>query len=143
MKDAVNVKIKFREPFRPFAPSVLAERAEEFFALPQAAKHYPTRFMLYVTDVREEKKAIIPAVTHLDGTARPQTVQKEVNPRYYKLIESFGESTEVPVLLNTSFNLKGELIVNSPRESFLTFNQSGMDSLVLGDCVIEKPPGSG
>ncbi len=138
MKDVVNVKIKLREPFRPFAPSVLAERTEEYFALPNAASHYPTRFMLYVVDVREEKREIIPAVTHVDGTARLQTVQKEVSPRYYRLIETFSQATGVPVLLNTSFNLKGEPIVNTPHEAFSAFTRSGMDLLVLGECVVEK-----
>ena len=139
MKDTVNVKIKFREPFRPFAPSVLAERAEEYFALPGAARHYPARFMLYVVPVRPEKQGLVPAVTHVDGTARLQTVHKKLNPRYYRLIEAFGQATGVPVVLNTSFNLKGEPIVNTPREAFGTFSQSGMDALVLGDFLIEKP----
>ena len=138
MKDIVNVKIKFREPFRPFAPSVPAERAEEYFVLPEAAKHYPARFMLYVVDVKEEKRSAIPAITHVDGTGRLQTVRKEYSPRYYRLIETFGNATGVPVLLNTSFNLKGEPIVNTPREAFETFHRSGMDVLVLGDYVVEK-----
>jgi carbamoyltransferase len=138
MKDTVNVKIKFREPFRPFAPSVLADRTEEYFMLPEAAKHYPARFMLYVVDVKDDKQAVLPAITHVDGTGRLQTVRKDVSPRYYKLIESFGDATGVPVVLNTSFNLKGEPIVNTPQEAFHTFSQSGMDTLVLGDCVIEK-----
>ncbi len=139
MKDTVNVKIKFREPFRPFAPSVLVERAEEYFSLADAARHYPARFMLYVVPVRSEKRDVVPAVTHVDGTARLQTVREEVSPRYYRLIEAFGQATGVPVLLNTSFNLKGEPIVNTPREAFRTFSQSGMDALVLGDVLIEKP----
>jgi carbamoyltransferase len=138
MKDIVNVKIKFREPFRPFAPSILAERAEDYFALPQAARHYPARFMLYVVDVREEKRGILPAITHVDGTGRLQTVCKDVSPRYYRLIETFGQATGVPVLLNTSFNLKGEPIVNAPNEAFHTFSQSGMDILALGNYVVEK-----
>jgi carbamoyltransferase len=138
MKNKVNVKIKFREPFRPFAPSVLAERSEEYFVLPGAAKHYPARFMLYVVDVKDEKREILPAITHVDGTGRLQTVRKEQSPRYYKLIETFGAATGVPVLLNTSFNLKGEPIVNTPGEAFNTFNQSGMDVLVLGEHVVEK-----
>lgn len=141
MKDIVNVKIKFREPFRPFAPSVLVERTEEYFELPEAARHYPARFMLYVVDVRKERRDIIPAVTHVGGTARPQTVRKEVSPRYYRLIEQFGQATGVPVLLNTSFNLKGEPIVNTPQEAFNTFTQSGMDILVLGEFAIEKSNG--
>ncbi len=138
MKDTVNVKIKFREPFRPFAPSVLADRAEEYFVLPEAMKHYPARFMLYVVGVRDEKRDIIPAVTHVDGTGRLQTVLKVLSPRYYSLIETFGQATGVPVILNTSFNLKGEPIVNTPREAFNTFTQSGMDALVLGEHVIVK-----
>ncbi len=138
MKDLVNVKIKFREPFRPFAPSVLLERAEEYFALPDAARHYPARFMLYVVDVRPEKQGVIPAVTHVDGTARLQTVRAEESPRYARLIERFGKATGVPVVLNTSFNLRGEPIVNTPAEAFRTFSQSGMDVLVLGECVVEK-----
>src|SRR5574339_14387 len=86
MKDIVNVKIKFREPFRPFAPSVLAEKAEEYFVLDDAAKHYPARFMLYVVDVRENKRDVLPAITHVDGTGRLQTVKREYSPRYYRLI---------------------------------------------------------
>jgi carbamoyltransferase len=138
MKDKVNVKIKFREPFRPFAPSILAERAEQYFVLPEAAKHYPARFMLYVVDVREDRRDLLPAITHVDGTGRLQTVRKETNPKYYNLIETFGNATGVPVVLNTSFNLKGEPIVNTPHQAFHTFMQSGMDLLVLGDCIIEK-----
>ncbi|HEV8722654.1 MAG TPA: carbamoyltransferase [Candidatus Binatia bacterium] len=138
MKDIVNVKIKFREPFRPFAPSILAEETEKYFALSHATKHYPARFMLYVVDVKEEKRDILPAITHVDGTGRLQTVSKEFNPRYYKLIETFGQATGVPVLLNTSFNLKGEPIVNKPHEAFNTFIKSGMDVLVMGDYVVEK-----
>ena len=142
MKDLVNVKIKFREPFRPFAPSVLAERAEEYFVLPQAARHYPARFMLYVVDVKPDKRPRLPAITHVDGTGRLQTVRRDPNPRYYRLIERFGEATGVPVVLNTSFNLKGEPIVNTPAEAFRTFGASGMDVLVLGDCMIEKDSGA-
>jgi carbamoyltransferase len=141
MKDVVNTKIKFREPFRPFAPSVLAERAEDYFRLPDAARHYPARFMLYVVDVREPARGVLPAITHVDGTGRLQTVRPDTNPRYYRLIETFGQATGVPVVLNTSFNLRGEPIVNTPAEALHTFSQSGMDVLVLGDCVIEKPPG--
>ena len=138
MKDIVNTKIKFREPFRPFAPSVLVERTEEFFDLPQADKHYPARFMLYVVDVKEDKRDVIPAITHVDGSGRLQTVVKETNPRYYRLIEKFGQATGVPLVLNTSFNLKGEPIVNTPQDAFNTFMSSGMDVLILDRFVIEK-----
>jgi len=138
MKDIVNTKIKFREPFRPFAPSALVERAEEYFVLPDAQRHYPARFMLYVVDVREDKRALVPAITHVDGTGRLQTVRQDTNPRYHRLISAFAEATGVPMVLNTSFNLRGEPIVNTPGEAFNTFMQSGMDVLVLGDYVIEK-----
>jgi carbamoyltransferase len=138
MKDLVNTKIKFREPFRPFAPSVLAERAEDFFVLPGAGRHLPARFMLYVVDVRPERRSALPAITHVDGTGRLQTVHREASPRYYRLVEAFGRATGVPIVLNTSFNLKGEPIVNTPAEAFATFQKSGMDSLVLGDCVVDK-----
>jgi carbamoyltransferase len=138
MKDIVNVKIKFREPFRPFAPSILAEETEKYFALPDASKHYPARFMLYVVDVNKDKQNVLPAITHVDGTGRLQTVRNELNPRYYNLIETFGQATGVPVVLNTSFNLRGEPIVNTPKEAFHTFAQSGMDVLVLGDYIVEK-----
>jgi carbamoyltransferase len=141
MKDLVNVKIKYREPFRPFAPSVLTERAEEYFQMADVGRHYPARFMLYVVDVVEGKRSVIPAVTHVDGTARLQAVREETAPRYYRLIERFGKATGVPLLLNTSFNLKGEPIVNTPAEAYRTFVQSGMDLLVLGDHLIEKPAG--
>jgi len=138
MKDLVNTKIKFREPYRPFAPSVLAERAEEIFEMPKARNHFPARFMLYVVDVKEEKKKIVPAITHVDGTARPQLVFKEESPRYYKLIEKFNDLTGVPLVLNTSFNLKGEPIVNSPADAYSTFERSGLDMLVLENYVVYK-----
>jgi carbamoyltransferase len=136
MKDIVNTKIKFREPFRPFAPSVLQERAGELFDFPEAAKHYPARFMLYVVPVK--KPEVVSAVTHADGTARLQTVHRESNPRYYRLIELFGEATGVPALLNTSFNLKGEPIVSTPAEAYATFSRSGMDWLVLGRDLLTR-----
>jgi carbamoyltransferase len=138
MKDVVNTKIKFREPFRPFAPSVLVEKAAEYFDLPEPARHYPARYMLYVMDVYENKRDLIPAITHVDGTTRLQTVSADVSSRYYRLIDQVGEATGVPVVLNTSFNLKGEPIVNTPAEAYSTFSRSGIDMLVLGDHVIEK-----
>ncbi len=135
MKDIVNIKIKFREPFRPFAPSVLAERAAQMFSLPDAAKHYPTRFMLYVAPVTSDK---VPAITHVDGSSRPQVVHREVSPRYHRLIEKFEEATSVPLVLNTSFNLKGEPIVGSPADAFNTFRRSGLDVLVLENFIVSK-----
>jgi carbamoyltransferase len=95
--------------------------------------------MLYVVDVHEDKREVIPAITHVDGTGRLQTVSRGTNPRYYQLIQQFGRATGVPVVLNTSFNLKGEPIVNTPEEAFSTFNRCGMDVLVLDHCLLQKP----
>jgi carbamoyltransferase len=138
MKDIVNSKIKFREPYRPFAPSVLAECAEKYFELPRATSHYPARYMLYVVPVKPEAQSTLPAITHVDGTGRLQTVFKDQSPRYYKLIERFGQATGVPVILNTSFNLRGEPIVTTPANAFNTFIKSEMDTLVLDNYLIEK-----
>src|SRR5438874_2126236 len=139
MKDIVNTKIKFREPYRPFAPSVVVEEAERFFDLPDAKRHYPARFMLYVAPVKESARAELPAITHVDNSARLQTVDRQFNPRYYRLIEAFGQQTGTPVVLNTSFNLKGEPIVSSPADALSTFTRSGMDLLVLNDCIVGTP----
>jgi len=138
MKNIVNAKIKFREPYRPFAPSVLAECAEKYFDLSQAQCHHPARYMLYVVPVREKLRDSLPAITHVDGTGRLQTVFRDQSPRYYRLIERFGQATGVPVLLNTSFNLKGEPIVNTPADGFHTFSRSEMDNLVLENFLIAK-----
>jgi carbamoyltransferase len=138
MKDIVNTKIKFREPYRPFAPSVISEGVEEFFDIPNSKDHYPARFMIYVVQVKEDKKKVVPAITHVDGSARPQIVYKEESPRYWKLINNFYQKTGVPLVLNTSFNLKGEPIVNTPEQAFSTFERSQIDILVLGDFIIKK-----
>ena len=138
MKNIVNAKIKFREPYRPFAPSVLAEQAEKYFELPDARRHCPARYMLYVVPVMDGQKSNLPAITHVDGTARLQTVFREQSPRYYRLIERFGQTTGIPVVLNTSFNLKGEPIVNTPANAFNTFSKSEMDAVVLENFLIEK-----
>jgi len=136
MKDIVNVKIKFREPFRPFAPSVVSEKVGDYFALPEPGRHYPARYMLYVVPVTQPE--VLPAITHADGTGRLQAVTREANPRYHRLLERFGEATGVPVLLNTSFNLRGEPIVNTPADAFRTFTASDMDALVLDSWVVLK-----
>ena len=140
MKDIVNTKIKFREPYRPFAPSVLAESAERYFDLPNALSHYPARYMLLVVPVRPEHHATLPAITHVDGSGRLQTVFRDSNPLYYSLIERFGAATGVPVVLNTSFNLKGEPIVTTPANAHFTFSQSDMDLLVVGNVLVRKRP---
>lgn len=137
MKQIVNEKIKFREPFRPFAPSVLEEAVSGYFDLPDGARS-PAAFMLVVPPVRSTARAKIPAVTHVDGTARLQMVREATNPMYAGLIRRFGEASGVPALLNTSFNVRGEPIVNTPAEAFSTFRRSGLDALILGNCLISK-----
>ena len=138
MKEIVNTKIKFREPFRPFAPVVLAERAAEFFDFPNVERAYPPRFMLMVSPVCADKRAVIPATTHEGGTGRLQTVDAATNPRYYEVIRRFGQATGVPVLLNTSFNLRGEPIVASPADAWHTFSHSGLDYLAMGSFLVKK-----
>ncbi|MCJ7443538.1 MAG: hypothetical protein MUO26_03240 [Methanotrichaceae archaeon] len=138
MLKMVNLKVKFRESFRPFAPSVIYEDTNQFFDLPK--DHYPSRFMLYVCPVTRKTidDNILPAVTHVDGSARPQVVKKELNPLYYNLLESFRERTGIGCLLNTSFNLSGEPIVNSPDNAYDSFKRSQIDELILGNFVIRK-----
>jgi carbamoyltransferase len=136
MKEKLNATIKFREAFRPFAPSVTVEAANEFFDIPEAERHYPARFMLFVAPVRPEKRHVLPAITHEDGSGRLQTVFKDVSPGYHRMIERFGELTGVPVVMNTSFNLKGEPIVEDPSHAFNTFSLSGMDYLFLNNFVV-------
>lgn len=139
MQLRVNEKIKFREPFRPFAPSVAAERAGEFFELPPIMpRTSPEYFMISVCTVLPDARARIPAVTHIDGSARVHLVDPDTNPLFYKLIQAFARHTGVPVLLNTSFNLRGEAIVNSPDDALATFSASGLDALVMGRVVVRK-----
>ncbi|MGA2421038.1 MAG: carbamoyltransferase C-terminal domain-containing protein [Candidatus Acidiferrum sp.] len=133
MNAKVNNAVKFREWWRPFAPSFQKEIAGEYL---ESATDSP--FMILTAQVRPEKRAVIPSVTHVDGSARPQTVEKEINPLYWRLIEGFGRRTGVPVIMNTSFNLRGEAIVNTPTDAIRTFFSSGMDYLVIGNFVVEK-----
>ncbi len=138
MKDVVNVKIKFREPFRPFAPVILEEAAGGYFEDGElAVRQYPARYMLLVLPFRPEKAATVAAVNHM-GTGRLQTVRRKWNPRYYDVVKGFGEATGVPVLLNTSFNLRGEPIVTSPANAFRTFSKSGIDVLVMDNFMVRK-----
>ena len=138
MKDIVNIKIKFREPFRPFAPVILEERAPEYFATEGLDRQYPPRFMLMVSPYKGDKGDKVQAVCHAGGTGRMQTVRKEWNPAYYRIIEKFEQATGVPVLLNTSYNLRGEPIVNSPADALKTFANSGIDQLVMGPFLVSK-----
>jgi len=138
MKEIVNTKIKFREPFRPFAPVVLAECAQEYFDFPDLDKQMPPRFMLMVSPVHREKQSVIPATTHAGGTGRLQAVDAKTNYRYYEVVRRFGQITGVPVLLNTSFNLRGEPIVSSPQNAYNTFHNSGLDLLAVGQFLVKK-----
>jgi carbamoyltransferase len=134
IKELLNLKIKRRESFRPFAPSILEEKTGEWFTI-----SYPDPFMIKVYPIRPEKRAQVPAVTHVDGTGRLQTVSKATNPRYWRLIDAFFRLTDVPMLLNTSFN-ENEPIVNTPAEALDCFLRTRMDRLVLGDVVVKRRP---
>jgi carbamoyltransferase len=131
-KDLLNAKIKRRESFRPFAPSILKEYVGEYFELEDEVP-----FMEKVFPIRQEKQAAIPAVTHVDGTGRLQSVDREITPRYYNLIDTFRKKTGVPILLNTSFN-ENEPIVNSPEQALECFLRTKMDMLVLENCIITR-----
>lgn len=137
MKQIVNTKIKFREPFRPFAPVILRDRAPEYFTYKDVEKHEAPRYMLMVSPVKEDKQQEIAAVCHM-GTGRLQAIDRDTNPRYYGIVERFGQITGTPVVLNTSFNLRGEPIVTSPRDAWNTFRNSDIDMLVLGSFLIRK-----
>jgi len=136
MKDILNAKVKHREGFRPFAPAVLLEEAGNYFEGCGTAT--PSPFMLLAFPVVKERRSDVPAVTHVDGTARVQTVTREQNPVYHELIRSFGERTGVPVILNTSFNRRGEPMVERPEEAVEVFLGSEMDALALGPCLVRK-----
>ena len=133
MRDLLNKYVKHREEFRPFAPSCLEERAAEFFT---GCRRSP--FMLFVYPVEPSQRGRLPGITHVNGTARVQTVSKSVYPRYYRLIEAFERLRGVPMIINTSFNVMGEPIVNSPADAVRCFYGTGMDALAIGDYVIEK-----
>ena len=153
MQKNLNLKVKYRESFRPFAPSVLAEDASDWFKI-----NTKSPYMLLVANVSDQKKikmteeqsklfgieklnvkrSEIPATTHVDYSARIQTVHKETNPKYYNLINKFKEKTGCPVIVNTSFNVRGEPIVNTPEEAFNCFMGTELDKLAIGNCYLEK-----
>jgi len=153
MQKILNLKVKYRESFRPFAPSVLKEDVKEWFDFDGDSS-----YMLMVANINskrkiemtEEQKKLfgidklnvkrsdIPAVTHVDYSARIQTVNKETNPKYYDLISKFKEKTSCPVIINTSFNVRGEPIVNSPKDAFNCFMGTELDYLVIGNCILDK-----
>ena len=132
MKDILNARVKHRERFRPFAPSILLEAVGDYFD-----QTYPDPFMIKVYNVLPEKRADIPAVTHVDGTGRLQTIDREINPLYWQLIKEFENLTSVPVVLNTSFN-ENEPIVCSPQEAIECFLRTKMDALVIGNYLVRK-----
>ena len=132
MKDILNLKIKRRESFRPFAPSILREHVPAWFE-----EDGDVPFMMQVYPIREGKRALIPAVTHVDGSGRLQTVTRSSNPRYYALIDAFRELTGVPMVLNTSFN-ENEPVVCRPEEALDCFLRTRMDVLVLGEWIVER-----
>jgi carbamoyltransferase len=133
MKDILNRRVKFRQAFRPFAPIVLAEREDEIFE-----GGHDSPYMLLAKPVRPEWKDKIPSIVHVDGTARVQTVREETNPPLYRLLKEFEALTGVPVLLNTSFNVKGEPIVETPRNAVECFLNTDIDYLALHDLLISK-----
>jgi carbamoyltransferase len=132
MRDIINLKIKFREKFRPFAPSILEEYIRDYFEVNE-----PSPFMERVLPIRPEKRAEIPAVTHVDGSGRLQSVSRRTSPLYWELIDRFRQRTGVPLLLNTSLN-ENEPIVRTPEQAISCFQRTAMDMLVLGDLVIER-----
>ena len=132
MKEILNARIKHREPFRPFGASILAEVTGDWFE-----QDYPSPFMVLVYKIRADKRRLVPAVNHVDDTGRVQTVERDIDPRYYRLIEEFGRQTGVPILLNTSFN-ENEPIVMTPAEALDTFQKTKMDVLVLGNYVLRR-----
>jgi carbamoyltransferase len=132
MRDTLNMKIKFREGFRPFAPSCTADQCAEWFDIDRDSP-----YMLLVAPVREDKR-VIPAVTHVDHSARIQTVTRQQNPLYYDLISAFERRTGVPVIINTSFNVRGEPIVCTPHDAYVCFMRTNMDHLALGHFLLDK-----
>ena len=133
IKNILNLKIKRRESFRPFAPSILKEHTSEWFE-----ENEDVPFMMQVFQIREEKRALIPAVTHVDGSGRLQTVYRQTNPRYWQLIEAFRSLTSVPMVLNTSFN-ENEPVVCRSQEALDCFLRTKMDVLVMGSFFVHRP----
>jgi carbamoyltransferase len=141
-RDVVNAVIKYRQPWRPFCPSMLAEAAKKYFKYERKVTEnlkYPIfEHMTLTLTANEKAKNEIPAVVHIDGTSRIQIVNSKFNPRYYRLLKEFEKLTDIGVVLNTSFNIKGEPIVCTPADAIRTYYGTGLDILVLGNCVLEK-----
>ena len=133
MKDIINSRVKFREAFRPFAPSVLWDYQTEYFDL-----DVPNPYMLMACDIKKEKRKVIPSVTHIDGTGRVQSVMHDLVPEFYDLIKEFYNITDVPIVLNTSFNIKGEPIVETPEDAIKCFMNTGIDYLLIDKYILSK-----
>jgi len=133
-KDIINKKVKYREMFRPFCPSILYEHADNYLV-----NHRDELFMITSFDVKPEKQEKIPAVVHIDGTLRPQLVKKEISPKFYNVIKKFGLITGEYAIMNTSFNIKGEPVVCSPRDAVRCFFDTGLDVLAIGNYIVRKP----
>jgi carbamoyltransferase len=134
IRNRINYYVKFREDFRPLAPSMLEEAAPDYIE-----NACPTPFMTVTFPVKGEMQSVIPGVTHVDGTCRAQTVTKTGNPRYYDLISKFRDLTGVPVVLNTSLNVKGDPIAMKPEDAIATFYSTGLDHMIIGDYILSKP----
>lgn len=137
MKDILNLKVKHREHFRPFAPVVCEDDALDYFECDEPIP-IPTDFMLMVYPIKKEKQKLIPAVTHVDGSGRLQTIRREQNPLYYDLIKEFGKISGVPILINTSYNIRGEPIVCTPYDAYKCMMGTGIDYLVMDKFLIKR-----
>ena len=133
MKDVINARVKYREAFRPFAPSMIEEVKATYMVEPKDSP-----FMVLAYPVREGFRELFPSIVHFDGSVRPQTVSRETNPLYWDLIDKFGRLTGHPIVLNTSFNVRGEPIVNSPLDAIRCFFSTGMDALAIGSFLLTK-----
>jgi carbamoyltransferase len=142
MKDILNLKVKHRERFRPFAPVVCVEDAKHWFECDEPIP-LPTDYMLMVYPIVESKRKLIPAVTHVDGSGRLQTIRREQNPRYYDVIKEFGKITKVPILINTSYNIRGEPIVCTPHDAYRCMMGTGIDCLVMDKFLIKRADNPG
>ena len=137
MRDRINALVKKREEFRPFAPAVAAESASQFFEVDDSDESLFS-FMLCVAQVRPDYRDQLPATTHVDGSARVQTVNRDEHPLFWQLLKAFEAMSGMPILLNTSFNVRGQPIVCTPSEAVETFVQAGLDALVIGDHLVTR-----
>ncbi len=136
MRDTVNLKIKFREAFRPFAPAVIEEAVHDYFKVYHRTKTSAYRYMLATSQVKTPEK--LQAITHVDGSGRVQTVNKEQSPKFYALLKAYEKLSGIPILINTSYNLRGEPIVTTANNALNTFYKSGLDALAINNYLIEK-----